>query len=65
LLQWDKEAFLDEVAHHKPLQHVDPSKVHDASQPVIDPNTHIGPSPVKAVVEQIKEGKVPSLHHVQ
>ena len=65
-MQWDKAGFLDEVSHPKPLHHVDPAVVHDASKPAIDPNTHIGPSPVKAVVEQIKEGHyIPTLHHVE
>jgi hypothetical protein len=65
VLQWDKEGFLQEVAAPHALRHVDPSQVHDASQPAIPADAHVGDNPAKAVLEQIAHGEVPQLKHVE
>jgi hypothetical protein len=62
--QWDKPAFLQEVAADHHLHHVPPQQIHDASAPVIDAHAHIGQNPAKDLLRQISAGEVPELKHV-
>jgi hypothetical protein len=54
--QWDKKGFLAEVAGEHKLKHV---ATDDRSEPKIEEDVHIKPSPHNALLQELKSKTAP------